>query len=94
MSDMSVEPRSASPGEPGTIALAAAARDLETDVARLRGQLRRLRVAVALVAVVIVVIGASSFAPRLVGGAGSGSAGFAPPGAAGSTAATRTTAQP
>jgi hypothetical protein len=91
VSDTSTEPKSALPGEMGTIALATTTRELETDVARLRKQLKRLRVMVILVVVMTVATGAWSFAPQIRGGAGSGGAGFAPPGAAASTAATQTT---
>lgn len=45
MTDTSTEPKNALPGEMGTMALAAATRELESDVARLRKQLKKLRVA-------------------------------------------------
>ena len=91
MSDTNVETRNAAPTDAATIALAADMRDLESDIAHVRKQMKATRATIVVVALLTVAIGVFSFVPRLLG-SGPGGTGFTPPtGATGSAPAAQTT---
>jgi len=91
MSDTIFEATSAAPADTGTITLAATAAELEGDIRKVHGQLKRLWSVVIATALLTVAIGASSFLPRALGGPG---AGFAPPAGANGSAPASATAIP